>query len=681
MKTNELIYQLKIMIDALPGDIYWKDIDGIWLGMNQQCADSLKRMGFIATAHESHVLGKTDYEIFDKATADEYRKNDDEVMRNRKEIIREEATKLPNGDVITLLSTKKPFLDKNNNLIGIIGNSIDISDRKKMEFELSLAKKQSEAANQAKTEFLENMRHDIRTPLTGIVGFADLIGMEADNPLIKDYSQDLIASSHALLALLDEVLEAIQVGSGEIPKLKKKFSLKNCLSHVVELNKARAAQKKILLSFFIDEAFPDYVIGDKVRLHRIALELVANAINFTESGSVKLSAILAKRDETKMVLTLTVEDTGIGILKEKQQEIYVQFKRLSPSYEGIYKGYGLGLAVVKQFIDDLNGEIYVKSEPNKGTVFTCIIPLKEPLLDDSLGLDEEYNYVREKSNERLIKQIKPISDIAQEQLFYVLIVEDNSIAQTVAKSILLQLGCNVDIADSGKKALDLWKKGSYDLILMDIGLPDFSGYEVSHQIRLFELNNKSRIPIIALTAHTGDENKKKCIEMGMNTVLIKPLTTKSCREILEAFIPGYSQQIQNKSREKKFTSELPEKHEVLFQLSNYPILDIEEGIKTIGNKSLLVEMLNFLIHESLPKDLEEMIKFYQGGDWENTQKLAHKIKGGAVYLGTIKIKMACQYFERYWKSGQRDLLEPLYQQVISVINESLVEINEWLEAH
>lgn len=500
-------FQLKNLIDNLPGDIYWKDTEGIWSGVNKRGAQSLLQIGFIRD--RSDVIGKSDYQLFSKETADEYRKNDLEVMSLKTEMTREEINQLPNGEKIIQLSSKRPLWDKEGNVVGVVGNTIDISYLKKIEADLKTAMEKAEAASKAKTEFLENMRHDIRTPLTGIVGFADLLKMESDNPHIKEYSENLVASSHALLDLLDEVLEAIRVSSGEIPKLKKKFSLEKTLSQVIELNRARSLEKKLSLTLNLDKSIPKYVIGDKVRLHRVALELVANALNFTDNGFVTLNALLAKKDEGKLVLKLIVEDSGIGIPKDKQQEIYVQFKRLTPSYQGIYKGAGLGLSVVKQFVDELGGEIYVDSEVRCGTTFTCLIPLQEPLLDDATGIDSEMEHIVDTPLETTYAQeIKPSVESKQCHAFRVLVVEDNPIAQTVAKAILAQLHCDTDIADTGKKAIELWRNGQYNLIFMDIGLPDMDGYEVTHQIRLHEITQKTHSPIIALTAHAGDENKQ-----------------------------------------------------------------------------------------------------------------------------------------------------------------------------
>lgn len=667
-------FQLKNLIDNLPDGIYWKDKNGLWSGVNKQEAQNLNKMGFITDCPD--ILGKSDYQLFDKETADEYRKNDIEVMTNQVEITREEINKLPNGEILVQLATKRPLWDREGNVVGIVGNTVDISYLKKIEGEVKIAMEKSEIANKAKTEFLENMRHDIRTPLTGIVGFADILKLESDNVQIKEYAENLVASSHALLDLLDEVLEAVRVSSGEIPKLKKKFDLKKSLQQIIDLNRAKAAQKKLELSLNFDPSIPEHLIGDKVRVNRIVLELITNALNFTNNGFVRLSAELAKRNNRELIIKLIVEDSGIGVPPERQQEIYVQFTRLTPSYQGIYKGTGLGLSVVKQFIDELGGEIYLESEPRKGSKFICIIPLQESLLNDNLGLDEAFEPPRALSYREELKT--PHNDLNSNE-FRILVVEDNPIAQTMAKSILSKLNCNTDIAESGRRAVALWKTRYYDLIFMDIGLPDLDGYEVTHQIRVNEWPRKTHTPIIALTAHIGDENKKRCIEAGMNAVLTKPLTLKNCSDILDAFIPGHKKK-EDESQTAYYLADLPDTIEHLFDLTEFPLLDIDEGIKTTGNQAILAEMLSLLIQDSLPKDVQLMEEAHQSRDWDKTQQLAHKIKGGAIYVGTVKMKIACQYLERYWKTRHSELLEELYQQAVTVIHESMQEVNRWLKA-
>lgn len=666
------IHNLEALIENMPCNVYWMDKNCLMVGCNQNVLNmlNLSREEFKGKSYEELAV----LCHWPEGLAEKLKNDDLKVIKSGRAIYGIEDPPIPGtkNQVFNFLTSRVPLFDKNGIISGVAGISTDISD-------LLQEKEKAEVANKAKTEFLENMRHDIRTPLTGIVGFADLLKIESDNPLIKEYSENLVASSHALRDLLDEVLEAIQVSSGEIPKLKKKFNLEHTLNHVIKLNRAKAAQKKIALNLKFDEHIPHCVIGDKVRIHRVALELIANALNFTDSGYVTLSVILAKRHQRELIIKLVVEDSGIGIPKDKQQEIYIQFKRLTPSYQGIYKGVGLGLSVAKQFIDELGGEIYVESESGKGSRFTCVIPLQETLLDDNLGINEEIEELQDSTYEQThSQQIKPVFQNNPGHMHKVLVVEDNPIAQIVAKSILSKLNCTTDIAETGKNAIEYWKNHHYDLIFMDIGLPDMDGYEITHLIRVHELTKKIHTPIIALTAHAGDENKKRCIDAGMNAVLTKPLTAKNCTDIIEAFIPGNAQQSTHKNSSKK-NSDVHEQNQSLFDLSPFPILDLEEGIKATGNKMILEEMLTFMLEDTLPKDRQLIQEAHTNLDWDKTQQLAHKIKGGAVYVGTVQLKMACQYIERYYKSGQRAQLESLYQQVLTVIDQTCKEIGDFLQ--
>ncbi|ETO92558.1 PAS domain-containing sensor histidine kinase [Legionella oakridgensis] len=668
-KTQET---LENIVAHMPGHVYWKDRDGVYLGCNNRQAQSL---GF---QYGYEIVGKTDFELpWGENKAAEFRKNDLHIMETGETIIVEEKSQVDGRNAI-VVSHKSPLRNKKGEITGILGISIDISDRKKLEYELNIAKEKAEAASLAKTEFLENMRHDIRTPLSGIVGFSEVIRTQTDNPHIKEYADNLVASSHALLDLMDEVLEAIRVSSGDIPRVKKKFSLNTLLQHVIDLNKAKAAAKRLDFSLDFDADIPKYLIGDSVRIHRIALELIANALNFTDTGFVKLTVELAKKHNREIIIKLIVEDSGMGIPKDKQQEIFLQFKRLTPSYKGIYKGAGLGLAVIKQFIDELEGEIYVESSVNKGARFICVIPLQASLLDDDTGIDEAYitesGFVVERTRQ------SPGNTINDDSLSFkhrILVVEDNVIAQAVAKAILAQFDCHVDIAIDGQAAIALWQQHAYDLIFMDIGLSDMDGYQVTHHIRLQEVIKDCHTPIIALTAHVGEENKQRCIESGMNAVIAKPMTQKSCSEILNSFISSRAE----KDEIKRYASDLPGNDENLFELSEFPILDVEEGIKSTGDESMLCNMLRLMIEQSLPEDMARMKEVYACNDWDKVQQYAHKIKGGTVYVGAVRMKIACQYLERYWKTGRRDLLEKLYQQAIKVIDESMDEITKWLKLH
>ena len=679
MKTIKEVhdYYQKI-IRCMPNNVYWLDRNCITQGCNTNV------LKFVGLEKPEDFIGIT-YEQMGKIAgwaqghAQFYEHDDQQVMASRKPKLNSEDPPIlnPDGTLTYYSSSRVPlFDDEEKEVIGVVGISVDITEQKQLLLDLKQAKERAELANQAKTEFLANMRHDIRTPLSGIVGFSEILKSEATDVRMKEYAENLIASSHALLDLMDEVLDAIKVSSGEIPILKKKFNLAKTIEHVTQLYSAKAAEKKLSLSFNCDPELPRFVIGDRVRIHRIVLELVGNALNFTDSGHVTIHVKQAKREHQSLILELTVTDTGIGIPKEKQQDIYVQFKRLTPSYQGIYKGTGLGLYVIKQFIEELGGEIYVDSEPHQGTVFTCLIPLQIPLLDNDLGVDS-FDELKKPTalSIPLTNQIHNISPANNIRLNPILVVEDNFIAQTVAKNILTPMNCQVDLASSGEEALRLCELHHYDLIFMDIGLGEgIDGYEVTQHIRS-KHKNTPHIPIIALTAHGADESKQRCIEAGMDAVLTKPLTQAYATDILNSFIPSRTDS--STSKVDPIRRDLPDSDDELFQLNQFSLLNSEEALKNCGTPQMLQELLTLMIQE-LPKDLSVMKSAYAAHDISLVEKTAHKIKSGADYVGTTRMKYACQYLEHYWKSGQHKLIDALYHQAISTIEETITYLEGWL---
>jgi two-component system aerobic respiration control sensor histidine kinase ArcB len=322
------------------------------------------------------------------------------------------------------------------------------------------------------------------------------------------------------------VLKLIQVGNQDRPLLKQKFNLAKLLERIINLNQARSAQKNLSLVYRYDASIPEFLIGDPLRLERILLELITNALNFTTEGEVVVSAKLVRVYHREVVLEIKVADTGMGIPREKQSEVFTRFKRLSPSYRGIYLGAGLGLSIIKQLMDDVDGELYFESQEGKGSTFTCILPLKAALPESCSGdnLSTPLSPTQTGSS--------PIADSQCHTRFSILLVEDNEIAAKVATLLLTRLGASVTVVSTGKAAITQATTQNYDLILLDIGLPDRSGVEVAQEIRLFEAEENKSIPIVALTAHVGKEEEKTYLDAGINEVLSKPLTEAVAKKLM-----------------------------------------------------------------------------------------------------------------------------------------------------
>lgn len=679
-KQEDIINTLNAVIHDLPGSIYWKDRNGVYLGCNSYGMMKLQSQ----TLQQDSIVGKTDYDLFPKDIADQYIKHDLEVINSGKEMCIEEKVSTYNGKILTQLSYKKPLHNPQGNIIGVMGNTIDITHLKEIEKELREQKEKAEVANIAKTEFLENMRHDIRTPLSGIVGLSELLQKENNINKIKQYTTELAESGKELLQFLNEILESINVSSGEIPLLKKKFNLRTILENVIKLHQPKANEKALKLELTVDEHLPHYMMGDPIRIYRVILELLVNALKFTKEGYIKISAKLAKKEEQNIVIQIEVEDTGPGIPPEKQQELFVRFKRLTPSYQGIYKGAGLGLSIIKQFIDDLQGEIHYLENSHKGAKFIILLPLKQSLLDNEVG-EDNYKLIPniasldisstkpnpEESSSRLDKldssisalepsSIKPKTESKKllpilDKKITILIVEDQPISAHVVKEFFTRLGCGIEIAKNGKNAIQMAKNNHYNLIIMDIGLPDLNGYEIVKAIRTYEHYYSSRVPIIGLTAHIDQEKKQQGLDAGMNLVLTKPLTEENAINILKNFMSvDFTEETDLIHNE---TADTP-------SIQHYKIIDLEAAETLLNNnKDLLARMLNMMIN-SFDEERAQLDKAHTNQDWNTIGDIVHKLQGGCNYCGASRLKEACRQLTECLSKDNINMRESLYQQAL-----------------
>ncbi|MCP0913307.1 ATP-binding protein [Legionella sp. 27cVA30] len=674
------ITQLTNLINILPGDIYWKDVEGIWAGVNKRCVQSLYRMGFIKKGIESEVLGKTDYQLFDPKTAHAYRQNDLEVMEKKIELTREETTQLPTGEKIILLSTKRPFQDKEGKVVGVVGNTIDISYLKKIEAELKEATKKAEASSLAKTEFLENMSHDIRTPLCGVIGMADLLLEKALNEEQKQYAEWIHDCSEQLLTLLNSILDIVSLGNAREDEVKETtFDLYQFIEELVRLEMPTIKVKGLDLKVQLAPAVPRFLTTDRTKLHRILLNLLGNAIKFTEKGYITIEVLLLETLDNSARVQFSVADTGIGIPKNQQSKVFDRFHRVTPSYKGIYKGHGLGLHIVQSYVQLLGGKISLVSEENVGTRCTFILNLK-------FDAQKKSTYVSRwdirKSASQATDMVSEKSPIQNQQFIAnapnLLLVDDNHISLKMLESFALKAGCRFTSTQSGENALQLAKTMEFDLIISDIGLPGISGQEFSRKFRDWEaLHKKKPTPIIGLTAHAEIKTHQKCLDFGMNGVLSKPINMDTFSTILSRFfLKEKKQDIENSGFSGEQT--ISHHHDEFFRLEQYPLLDLEVALTNLGDKDILRKALHLMLSQEIDMDLMNLQKAYEQNNWDAIGKIAHKIKGSALYCGAVRLKYACQYLEHSQKSGNKPILNSLYQQLLHVVKVTCQQIENWL---
>ncbi|HEV2613084.1 MAG TPA: ATP-binding protein [Gammaproteobacteria bacterium] len=357
---------LRQIIDHIPANIFWKNRKGVYLGGSQRAAKSMGKS----------FIGKTLYDFLDKNTAEIWDKSDRKIMREKVEQTIEENFLDPGNNPVTLLSVKAPLFNNKNKVTGLLGASIDITKLKQAEKALVEAKEKAEEMSRMKSDFIHNMEHDIRTPFAGIYGMSSAMARQETDPEKRECLDLISESSKELLDYANHILAFAQIEEEYNKIVNEDFSIEKTVKSVINMEKPPAKIKNLSLRYSVANTVPEKVVGDLQRLKVILINLISNAIKFTEKGSVSIDVTMVKRNKTSANFYFRIHDTGIGIPKSKQKDIFEKFFRVNPSNQGLYKGFGLGLQIVKKFVEEVNGDIQLESDVNKGTTFTVRIPFQ-----------------------------------------------------------------------------------------------------------------------------------------------------------------------------------------------------------------------------------------------------------------------------------------------------------------
>ncbi len=522
------------------------------------------------------------------------------------------------GKLTEVLFNGSVYKDERGKVIGVVVVARDITDHKRVEKELKEAKVNAESATQiavvaqskaesathiaeeavrSKQQFLSNMSHEIRTPMNAIIGFTKVLLKSELDTKQREYLNAIKMSGDALTVLINDILDLAKVDAGKMIFEQIPFKMDASISAMIHLFETKIQEKNLLLIKEYDNKIPKVLIGDPVRLHQIILNLLSNAVKFTSKGKVTMSVKLISEDEEKVIIEFSVTDTGIGIPEDRLGHIFENFQQASSETARLYGGTGLGLAISKQLVESQGGSITVKSKMEEGSMFRFVLPFQKT--DAEVELEKVMNILNTR-----VQNIK------------VLVVEDIALNQLLMKTLLDDFGFKLDIADNGKTAIEKLQNNSYDIILMDLHMPEMNGFEATEYIR-----NKmnSQIPIIALTADVTTADLRRCTAVGMNDYISKPLDEQLLYgKILKLL------KIVDLSKD----SQMPP---VKTRITNLTYLNQ----RTKANPELMTEMIGLYLKQTLPL-ISKLKQSMNNNDWNSVYEAAHKLIPSFSIMGINK---------------------------------------------
>lgn len=610
---------LQDIIDNIPSAVYIKDRAGKYVIVNKKFCE-------IWHLKSEDILGRRDVEVFaDQVRRDNYQVADKQVLQH-KSMVTLEDTNVHDGQVDHYWIIKFPLLDEKGEVQNICGLATDITERKENEFKLLKATRAAENARIAQEAFLANMSHEIRTPMNGIMGMSNLLLSTVQTFEQKEYAENILESARHLLAIINDILDFSKIKAGKFHLEHIAFKPRHVIKKALYPLQFKADEKMVKLKLDLDEQLPQVLEGDPLRLQQIIINLVGNALKFTEKGSVHVTARCKAGDESSCLVEVLVKDTGIGIPQDKLQMIFESFTQNNVNTSRKYGGTGLGLAIVKQLVEMQKGRVWVESTPGQGSTFGFVIPYRTGVITEGT---------------EVIKAIDHMDDNRLEGI-RVLVAEDNLINQKVVNITLTKQGAEVHIAANGKLAVNALEQQDFDVVLMDLQMPEMDGYNATRTIRR---DISKTIPIIAMTADALKGEAEKCFDAGMNGYISKPFEPKELYEEILRFTK--KKEIMQQNNNTRPPVDLTYLHELSGHDPVYinEVLDLFLGTMTDGLEQL----------ENLVKHTE---------DWDGIYRQAHFLKSSVsvvqvrdMFDNLAKIERAAQQKED--KAGMALMLEQI----------------------
>ncbi len=626
-QARRLSTLLRSIIDASPDLIYYRNEEGRFAGCN--------RIAELMTGKtEQELLGLTPKDVYEEELARQIVASDHEVLETNASITEELWLRFADGRRRYFEMKRVPFFDKDGNRLGLLSFGRDMTERKQ-------AENAAAKASTDKTRFIATISHELRTPLNGIVGLSRML---RDTELSEEqfnWVSTIYASAITLGNIFNDIIDLDKLDRDKLELSLKTISLKDFTEELSSIIRLLAADKQLELKTTINEPLPRLVEIDGTRLRQILWNILFNAVKFTQKGHVSLTVSSTKPDGDKAYVTFVIEDTGVGIPESEIDKIFAMYYQVDHPDHQSATGTGIGLAICKQMVDLMKGEIHVSSKVGKGTRFEIVLPVQI-------------------SNSPM--------KVAQLQVtgLNILLVEDIELNVMVAKALLEKLGQKVDVAMTGQEAIDKVRENQYDLILLDIQLPDMTGFDVASTI--IEEDLVMQTPIVALTANVI-KKRDEYLENGMDDVIAKPIKKSRVIEVFNELFHAPPAPLEIDGEVER-----PEPNKTLSNILDMDLLQML--VDTIGDEMVRASVKVF--QEKMPEYMEILQLSLSADEKSEVCSQAHKIKGAAGSVGLARVQRIANQIQQCdhptWWENVHDWVEELQM----AVQHDMKALHDWL---
>lgn len=526
---------------------------------------------------------------------------------------------------------------------------LDLTKERQQTLQMQELKEEADKANQAKTEFLSNMSHEIRTPINAVMGMNEMILRESKTPEILEYSQNIQYASKTLLSIVNDILDLSKIESGKMELVEEEYKVEQLLYDCYVMVSSRVNDKGLELIVKNNEKLPTALYGDEFRVRQIIINLLTNAIKYTQKGSVTLSFDGQLTGDDMMQLEVSVKDTGIGIKEENIDKLFGAFQRLDLKKNKAIEGTGLGLAITKQLVDIMSGTIDVQSTYGEGSCFTIKLPQK---IIDSRPMGDFYGGGKDRQNKKENYQKQFEAPDAS-----ILVVDDVDMNLVVIKSLLKETEIQIDTAKSGKECLQRTKEKRYDIIFMDHMMPEMDGVETLQRMKEMKECRNTHTPVIALTANAITGVRERYLQAGFVDYLSKPVEGSALESMIIKYLPKMKRhRIGEDSTENKGELSMIEQLKQLI-----PEMDIAAGMQYCANDESIYQIA---LESYCEQDFSEKLSvFFKEKDIPNYQILIHGVKSTSLTIGLCDLSEQARQLEQACKDNNWGYVEEHHARV------------------